>query len=65
MRELTKEQIQQVAGAGAASSYDPSHGHHKHKKHHHKQHNPVYDPHPSTYGHTTYDPYSAPPAPVY
>ncbi len=54
MRELTKEQIEQVAGAGAVapsygSSYDPSHGH-KHKKHHHK---PPHDPNKKPYDHTS------------
>ncbi len=38
MRELTKEQIEQVAGAGgyAPSPYDPHHKKHEHKKHHQK-----------------------------
>ncbi len=70
MRDLTKEQIEQVAGGTAVSSYgvhDPSmhhHGKHHHgKKHdgkHHDSHN-THDP----YGHVTYDPYSVPPPAIY
>ncbi len=63
MRELTKEQIEQVAGAGgyAPSPYDPHHKKHEHKKHHHKHdHKPVHDP----YAPVTFDPY-APPTVVY
>ncbi len=59
MRELTKEQIEQVAGAGAvspsygSSSYgNPSYGHkhkHHHKDHHKDPHNSYFTP-PSNYG---------------
>ncbi len=50
MRELTKEQIEQVAGAGAPSPYgsssygDPMYGKHQHKKHDYDHHKPVHDP---------------------
>ncbi len=65
MRELTKEQIEQVAGAGASSysSYgsswhDPSKHHKKHHHHHNNSyHKPSYDPYgPVTYNPTPYAP---------
>ncbi len=62
MRELTKEQIEQVAGAGAVSSpYGAPHDGHKHKKvkHHHTHDHKTHDP----YGHAP-DPY-APTASTY
>ncbi len=67
MRELTKEQIEQVAGAGVvatpygSSSHDPNHGHHKHHRKHHHGHQSSYNPKP------VHDPYApvTPYAPVY
>ncbi len=70
MRELTKEQIEQVAGAGSTwssygSSYDPSYGH-KHKKHHdHHKHHSSYDPKPAPYSSYSTSSYSTAPYSAY